>query len=179
MKGEVSVRLTSLYLLVWNQLRGCIIFFQFQNNLIVTSKYKEVRRTDTNPFRLPWLNSLIVLVRGGSLGKKQGTDCVETSYTWTSIKELMPLIRLQMDSILIHTLIFVVAFPGFSASTCTNPIWLIKTRLQLDKSSGTRTLTIRHCAAKIYTELVREAPSKEELKAGCQDVPQALRQLVH
>ena len=36
LKGEVSVRLTFLYLLVRNQ-----------NNLILTSKYKEVSRTDT------------------------------------------------------------------------------------------------------------------------------------
>ena len=66
-----------------------------------------------------------------------------------------------MDSILIHTLIFVVAFPGFSASTCTNPIWLIKTRLQLDKSAGTQTLTVRQCVANIYANLVREAPCWE------------------
>lgn len=45
------------------------------------------------------------------------------------------------------------AAAGFSASTATNPIWLIKTRLQLDKSSGSNTMTIRSCAAKIYSEL--------------------------
>ncbi len=44
---------------------------------------------------------------------------------------------------------------GFSASTATNPIWLVKTRLQLDRASGLSTLTVRHCVGKIYSELVR------------------------
>lgn len=41
---------------------------------------------------------------------------------------------------------------GFSASTTTNPIWLIKTRLQLDRSSGLKTLTIRKCIKQIHSE---------------------------
>ena len=52
-KGDVSVRLTSLYLLVRNQLyQGKLIFFHFQNNLILTSKDEEVSRTDTSPFTI-------------------------------------------------------------------------------------------------------------------------------
>ena len=52
LKGEVSVRLTSLSLLVWNQLfqENIGIFFHFQNNLILTSKDEEVSCTDTSPF---------------------------------------------------------------------------------------------------------------------------------
>ena len=43
LKGEVSVPLTSLYLLVRNQLfqDKLIIFFHFQNNLVPTGKNKE------------------------------------------------------------------------------------------------------------------------------------------
>ena len=43
---------------------------------------------------------------------------------------------------------------GFTASTLTNPIWLIKTRLQLDRSSGTKSLNIRSCITQIYSDLV-------------------------
>ena len=51
-EGEVSVRLTSLYLLVRNQLfQDKLIIFHFQNNLFLTSKDKEVR-TDTSPSEL-------------------------------------------------------------------------------------------------------------------------------
>ena len=41
---------------------------------------------------------------------------------------------------------------GFAASTCTNPIWLVKTRLQLDRASGNRALTVRKCVQTIYRE---------------------------
>ena len=68
-EGEVSVRLTSLYLLVRNQLfqeELKIIFFHFQNNLILTSKDEEVSHTDTSPFRIkvsvPWLLSYYALL---------------------------------------------------------------------------------------------------------------------
>jgi len=37
-------------------------------------------------------------------------------------------------------------------STLTNPIWLIKTRLQLDKAHFNKKLTIRRCAKQIYLE---------------------------
>ena len=40
-------------------------------------------------------------------------------------------------------------------STVTNPIWLIKTRLQLDKAHFNKKLTIRRCAMQIYQEKVK------------------------
>ena len=43
---------------------------------------------------------------------------------------------------------------GFCASTLTNPIWLIKTRLQLDRASGQKILSIRSCIANIHQDLV-------------------------
>ena len=46
-------------------------------------------------------------------------------------------------------------FLGFTASTATNPIWLIKTRLQLDRAPGTQSLNIRKCIQKIHQDLVR------------------------
>lgn len=42
---------------------------------------------------------------------------------------------------------------GFTASTLTNPIWLIKTRLQLDLKSGTHSLNVRDCIVNIYKDL--------------------------
>ena len=54
LKGPGSVRLTSLSLVVRNQLHRCMnFFFNFQNNLILTSKDKEVSGTDIFPCRLP------------------------------------------------------------------------------------------------------------------------------
>ena len=54
LKGEVSVRLASLSLLVRNQLfqDKLRFFFHFQNNLVLTGKDKEVSHTDTYPFRV-------------------------------------------------------------------------------------------------------------------------------
>ena len=53
LKGEVSVRLTSLYLLVRNQLfqDKLRIFFHFQNNLVLTGKDEEVNRTPLSELR--------------------------------------------------------------------------------------------------------------------------------
>jgi len=45
------------------------------------------------------------------------------------------------------------AMAGFTASTLTNPIWLIKTRLQLDRAHGANTLSIRNCISRIYKDL--------------------------
>ena len=52
--GEVSVRLTSLSLLVRNQLfqDNLGILNLFQNDLVLTDKDKEVNRTYTSPFRI-------------------------------------------------------------------------------------------------------------------------------
>jgi len=41
---------------------------------------------------------------------------------------------------------------GVSVSTLTNPIWLIKTRLQLDRTHSSKTLTIRKAVKQIYNE---------------------------
>lgn len=38
---------------------------------------------------------------------------------------------------------------GFAASTATNPIWFVKTRLQLDQNSKSQ-MTVRDCIKKIY-----------------------------
>ena len=43
---------------------------------------------------------------------------------------------------------------GFTASSLTNPIWLVKTRLQLDKASGENTLSVRKCFRNIVREYV-------------------------
>ena len=61
MKVEVSVWLTSLHLLVRNQLHRCMnFFFSFITTLSKpVSKNKEVRRTDTSTFRLPWINTSV------------------------------------------------------------------------------------------------------------------------
>uniref|UniRef100_T1ID26 Mitochondrial carrier protein n=1 Tax=Rhodnius prolixus TaxID=13249 RepID=T1ID26_RHOPR len=40
---------------------------------------------------------------------------------------------------------------GFVACTATNPIWFVKTRLQLDHSSGQR-LTAAQCIRRIYSQ---------------------------
>ena len=42
---------------------------------------------------------------------------------------------------------------GFCASTATNPIWMIKTRLQLDRARD-KTLNIKNCFQNIYKEHV-------------------------
>ena len=55
---------------------------------------------------------------------------------------------------------------GFTASTLTNPIWLIKTRLQLDRSSGTKSLNIRSCVANIYNDLVSHTVWKKRLQSS-------------
>ncbi|XP_076472813.1 solute carrier family 25 member 36-A-like isoform X2 [Babylonia areolata] len=48
---------------------------------------------------------------------------------------------------LVHLCSAIVA--GVSAATCTNPIWLVKTRLQLDNKTTDR-LTCRECIRNIY-----------------------------
>lgn len=40
---------------------------------------------------------------------------------------------------------------GFVAATATNPIWFVKTRLQLDYQRG-EGLSLRQCVANIYTQ---------------------------
>ena len=56
------------------------------------------------------------------------------------------------DTPLVHVL--AAGMAGFTASSLTNPIWLVKTRLQLDKASGENTLSVRKCFRNIVREYV-------------------------
>jgi len=56
---------------------------------------------------------------------------------------------IQPDSPFVH--ILAAASAGFSSSTFTNPIWFIKTRLQLDQQINSR-LTALQCMSRIYRE---------------------------
>lgn len=51
------------------------------------------------------------------------------------------------DSPLIH--IASAASAGFASATATNPIWFVKTRLQLDNDSKQK-MTVRDCIQRIY-----------------------------
>lgn len=51
------------------------------------------------------------------------------------------------DSPLVH--ILSASCAGFTAATCTNPIWFIKTRLQLDYDAKNK-MTVRQCIQRIY-----------------------------
>ncbi|XP_059085879.1 solute carrier family 25 member 36-like [Tigriopus californicus] len=42
---------------------------------------------------------------------------------------------------------------GFCSATATNPLWLVKTRLQLDRSCGNNSLTFTRCTINIYNTL--------------------------
>ncbi|KAK0061418.1 solute carrier family 25 member 36 [Biomphalaria pfeifferi] len=53
------------------------------------------------------------------------------------------------DTHLVHLCSAVAA--GVSAATCTNPIWFVKTRLQLDQKSENK-LTCRECIRRIYQQ---------------------------
>ncbi|XP_063699989.1 mitochondrial carrier protein Rim2 [Culicoides brevitarsis] len=55
---------------------------------------------------------------------------------------------IQPDSPLIH--IVSAASAGFASATATNPIWLVKTRLQLDHNSKKK-MTVRDCVQRIYS----------------------------
>lgn len=51
------------------------------------------------------------------------------------------------DSPIVH--ILSASCAGFAASTATNPIWFVKTRLQLDHNSKNQ-MTLMQCVRKIY-----------------------------
>lgn len=55
--------------------------------------------------------------------------------------------NLSVDSPIVH--ILSASCAGFAASTATNPIWFVKTRLQLDHSSKVK-MTVTQCVKKIY-----------------------------
>lgn len=54
---------------------------------------------------------------------------------------------LPADSPLVH--ILSASCAGFAASTATNPIWFVKTRLQLDQNSKSQ-MSVTECIRKIY-----------------------------
>lgn len=53
------------------------------------------------------------------------------------------------DSPLVH--IMSASCAGFAAATTTNPIWFVKTRLQLDNQRG-EGLSVRQCVSNIYNQ---------------------------
>ena len=59
------------------------------------------------------------------------------------------------DSPFVHVASAISA--GATTSTLTNPIWLIKTRLQLDRTHSSKKLTIRKVISQIYSERVSHA----------------------
>lgn len=55
--------------------------------------------------------------------------------------------NLSADSPIVH--ILSASCAGFASATATNPIWFVKTRLQLDHNSQAQ-MTVRQCMQKIY-----------------------------
>ncbi|ALC38176.1 CG18317 [Drosophila busckii] len=55
----------------------------------------------------------------------------------------------ERDSPLVH--IMSAASAGFVASTATNPIWFVKTRMQLDYNSKVQ-MTVRQCIERVYAQ---------------------------
>lgn len=47
------------------------------------------------------------------------------------------------------------SFSGFTASSLTNPIWFVKTRLQLDNNKNGLRLSTYECVRRIYNQSVR------------------------
>ena len=67
-----------------------------------------------------------------------------------NINAMLP--RKNRDTPFVHVISAMSA--GFSASTTTNPIWLIKTRLQLDRATSKNRLTVKKSIIDIYKEAV-------------------------
>ena len=67
-----------------------------------------------------------------------------------NINAMLP--RKNRDTPFVHVVSAMSA--GFSASTTTNPIWLIKTRLQLDRATSKHRLTVKRSIIDIYKESV-------------------------
>jgi len=67
----------------------------------------------------------------------------------TNVNASLP--KANRDTPFVH--VTSAAMAGFTASTATNPIWLIKTRLQLDRAHGADTLSIRSCISRIHKDL--------------------------
>ena len=67
-----------------------------------------------------------------------------------NINAMLP--RKNRDTPFVHVISAMSA--GFSASTTTNPIWLIKTRLQLCRATSKNRLTVKKTIIDIYKEAV-------------------------
>jgi len=65
-----------------------------------------------------------------------------------NINAMLP--RKNRDTPFVHVISAMSA--GFSTSTTTNPIWLIKTRLQLDRATSNNRLTVKRTIIDIYKE---------------------------
>uniref|UniRef100_A0A1B0CWM5 Uncharacterized protein n=2 Tax=Lutzomyia longipalpis TaxID=7200 RepID=A0A1B0CWM5_LUTLO len=83
-------------------------------------------------------DTLIHLTAGGHIIQSEGPRAL--------FKGLGPNI---VDSPIVH--ILSASCAGFVASTATNPIWFVKTRLQLDYASKDR-MTVRKCVRQIYQQ---------------------------
>ena len=75
---------------------------------------------------------------------------IESSTSKKNINAMLP--RKNRDTPFVHVISAMSA--GFSASTTTNPIWLIKTRLQLDRATSKNRLTVKKSIIDIYKEAV-------------------------
>lgn len=62
---------------------------------------------------------------------------------------LLLLSHIPSNSPIVH--ILSASCAGFVAATVTNPIWFVKTRLQLDHQRG-EGLSVRRCVANIYNQ---------------------------
>lgn len=58
------------------------------------------------------------------------------------------------DTPIVHVCSAMVA--GFAACTATNPIWFVKTRLQLDHKRSGKHMTAGQCIRRIYAQTVRK-----------------------
>lgn len=64
---------------------------------------------------------------------------------------------MEADTALVH--ILSASCAGFVSSTLTNPIWFVKTRLQLDYAKDNR-MTAMQCIRNIYSTSVSKAINK-------------------
>ncbi|XP_055916599.1 mitochondrial carrier protein Rim2 isoform X2 [Eupeodes corollae] len=70
--------------------------------------------------------------------------------TYSQTKSMLnSLGAVRKDSPVVH--ILSASCAGFAASSATNPIWFVKTRLQLDYNSKVQ-MTVRECIARIYAQ---------------------------
>ncbi|GMG06771.1 unnamed protein product [Aspergillus oryzae] len=72
-------------------------------------------------------------------------------YTYGNCKRLLPeIIGCEKDSSLVHALS--AACAGIATGSATNPIWVVKTRLQLDKAGARRYKNSLDCARQVMQQ---------------------------